>query len=58
MSGLVNVGPWMDAIRRRVRLVLISEELEKLELELESLEVGESALERVRLLRSLIQETR
>ena len=58
MGKLVNVGPWMEAIRRRVRLVLISEELEKLELELESLEVGESALERVRLLRSLIQETR
>ena len=58
MGKLVNVGPWMEAIRRRVRLVLISEELEKLELELESLEVGESALERVRLLRSLMQETR
>lgn len=58
MSGLVNVGPWMDAIRRRVRLVLISEELQKLEQELESSEVKESTVERVRLLRSLIQETR
>lgn len=58
MSGLVNVGPWMDAIRRRVRLVLISEELQRLEQELESSEVGESTVERVRLLRSLIQETR
>ena len=58
MSGLVNVGPWMDAIRRRVRLVLISEELQRLEQELESSEVKESTVERVRLLRSLIQETR
>ena len=58
MGKLVNVGPWMEAIRRRVRLVLISEELEKLEQELESSGVEESTLERVRLLRSLMQETR
>ena len=58
MGKLINVGPWMESIRRRVRLVLISEELEKLEQELESSEVEESTLERVRLLRSLIQETR
>ena len=58
MSGLVDVGPWMESIRRRVRLVLISEEREKLEQELESSEVEEGTLERVRLLRSLMQETR
>ena len=58
MGKLVNVGPWMEAIRRRVRLVLISEELEKLEQELESSGVEESTLERVRLLRSLMKETR
>ena len=58
MGKLINVGPWMESIRRRVRLVLISEELEKLEQELESSEVEESTLERVRLLRRLLQETR
>ena len=58
MGKLVNVGPWMESIRRRVRMVLISEELERLEQELESLEVEESTLDRVRLLRSLLEETR
>ena len=58
MGKLVNVGPWMESIRRRVRLVLISEELERLEQELESLEVEESTLDRVRLLRGLMEETR
>ena len=58
MGKLINVGPWMDAIRRRVRLVLISETLEKLEEELESIEVEESTLERVRLLKRLLRETR
>jgi len=58
MGKLVDVGPWMDAIRRRVRLVLISQELEKLEQELESSETEESTLERVRVLRRLLRETR
>ena len=58
MGKLINVGPWMESIRRRVRLVLISEQLEKLEQELESSAVEESTLERVRLLRRLLQETR
>ena len=58
MGKLINVGPWMDAIRRRVRLVLIFEELEKLEEELESSAVKESTLERVRVLRRLLRETR
>ena len=58
MGKLVDVGPWMESIRRRVRLVLISKQLEKLEEELESLAVEESTLERVRLLRRLLRETR
>ena len=58
MGKLINVGPWMESIRRRVRLVLISEQLEKLEQELESSAAEESALERVRLLRRLLRETR
>ena len=58
MGKLINVGPWMDAIRRRVRLVLISEELEKLEEELESSAIEESTLERVRVLKRLLRETR
>jgi len=58
MGKLINVGPWMESIRRRVRLVLISEQLEKLEQELESSAVEESTLERVRLLRRLLRETR
>ena len=58
MGKLVNVGPWMESIRRRVRLVLISEQLEKLEEELESSAVEESTLERVRLLKRLLRETR
>tara|TARA_R100001460_G_scaffold42817_1_gene79037 strand:- start:568 stop:744 length:177 start_codon:yes stop_codon:yes gene_type:complete len=58
MGKLINVGPWMDAIRRRVRLVLIFEELEKLEQELESSEIEKSTLERVRVLKRLLRETR
>ena len=58
MGKLINVGPWMESIRRRVRLVLISEQLEKLEQELESSAVEENTLERVRLLRRLLRETR
>ena len=58
MGKLINVGPWMESIRRRVRLVLISEQLEKLEQELESSAAEESTLERVRLLRRLLRETR
>lgn len=58
MGKLINVGPWMDAIRRRVRLVLISQELEKLEQELESSEIEKSTLERVRVLKRLLRETR
>ena len=58
MGKLINVGPWMESIRRRVRLVLISEQLEKLDEELESSAAEESTLERVRLLRRLLRETR
>ena len=58
MGKLINVGPLMESIRRRVRLVLISEQLEKLEQELESSAAEESTLERVRLLRRLLRETR
>lgn len=54
-GNLVNVGPWMPAIRRRARVVVIAEQLRELDEELSGGAVSLKSLERIRALRELVK---
>jgi len=55
-GNLVDVGPWMPAIRRRARVVVIAEQLNELEEELGRMVVSPETRERVRAMRELVRE--
>lgn len=52
MSGLINVGPWMPALRRKSREVVILQELEAMMLRVE----GEDERIRLQALADLVRE--
>ncbi len=55
-GGLIDVGRWMKAIRRRARVVVIAEQLNELEEELGRMVVSPETRERVRAMRELVRE--